>query len=82
MEITLAPSWILSTEHSASSYGQPVLVKRATGEAFGPRDVVKLYPSHGYAPAAEGVARLAKTADLDVDGLALVARFLALAPSA
>jgi hypothetical protein len=40
MKATLAPSWDLTTEHAASSYGQPVLVNRGTGEAFGPGDIL------------------------------------------
>lgn len=76
MKVTLSPSWELSTDHAASSYGQPVLVNRATGEAYGPGDIVRPYPSHGSTTAAEAVRRLAKTARLDADGQALVARFV------
>jgi hypothetical protein len=47
MEIILAPSRILTTDHAASSYNQPVLVHRGTGEAFGPEDIVQCYPSWG-----------------------------------
>ncbi len=82
MKASLAPSWELSTEHAASSYGQPVLVHRATGDAYGPGDIVKPYPSYGYVPALDAVARLAKTARLGKNGRALVARFLAVAPVA
>jgi hypothetical protein len=39
-------TWELSTEHAACSYGQPVLVNRATGDAYGAADVLKPYP-HG-----------------------------------
>lgn len=45
MQVNLSGSWELSTDHAASSYGQPVLVNRATGEAFGPGDILKPYPS-------------------------------------
>jgi hypothetical protein len=82
MEITLAPSWILTTDHAASSYGQPVLVKRSTKEAFGPGDIVQVYPSWGFQPAGQAVARFAKQAQLDAHGAALVARFVgSLAPA-
>jgi hypothetical protein len=80
MKASLSPSWALTTEHAASSYGQPVLVNRGTGEAYGPGDVVMLYPSHGYTKAADGVRRLAKTAHLTKAGAALVAKFCGLAP--
>ena len=76
MKATLNPSWELSTDDAASSDGQPVLVNRITGETFGPGDKVKLYPNQGYAKAADAVARLAETAKLNVDGDALVARFV------
>jgi len=75
-------NWELSTDHAASSYGQPVLVHRATGEAYGPGDIVRLDPSHGYALAADAVRRLAKTARLDAEGQALVARFAPPPPGA
>jgi hypothetical protein len=82
MEITLAPSWVLTTEHAASSYGQPVLVHRGTGEAYAPWDVLQPYPSWAWSTAAVAVARFAKRKQLDADGLALVARFVgSLAPS-
>jgi len=77
MECHLSPSWKLSTEHAASSYGIPVLVNCQTGEAFGPGDIVKAYPSHGFAPAADVVRRLAKTSHRDEEGAQLISRFLA-----
>jgi len=78
MKIILSPSWELSTDHSASSYGQPVLVKRSTGEAFGPGDILKPYPSYGFMSAADAVRRLAKTKKLDEDGQSLVVEFTTL----
>jgi hypothetical protein len=39
-DVLLTPSWVLTTNHSASSYGQPVLVDRSTGEAYWPGDMV------------------------------------------
>jgi hypothetical protein len=83
MQIILAPSWILTTDHAASSYDQPVLVNRGTGKAFGPGDIVRCYPSWGFQPAAQAVARFAKRKRLDAAGTALVARFVgSLAPAA
>lgn len=78
MQVNLSGSWELSTDHAASSYGQPVLVNRATGEAFGPGDILKPYPSYGFMPAAEAVRRLSKTAKLDAEGRDLAARFCGL----
>lgn len=64
MNINLSPSWDLTTEHSASSYGQPVLVNRGTNEAYGKGDILEAYPSWGYMPASAVVERLAKIKDL------------------
>jgi hypothetical protein len=75
MTCQLAPSWILTTDHAASSHGQPVLVNRASGAAYGPGDLVEAYPSHGPTLAANAVDRLAKTASLDAAGLKLVEKF-------
>ena len=58
MQIILSPSWILTDEHSASSDGIPVLANRGTGEAYGPGDTVRAYPSQGLVPAARVVDRL------------------------
>lgn len=36
----LGPSWVLTTEHAASSHGDPVLVDEHTGTAYGPGDIL------------------------------------------
>jgi hypothetical protein len=61
MKVTLSPSFELTNEHAASSYGQPVLVRRATGEAFGPTDILKPYPSWGFMLARDAVKRMVAT---------------------
>ena len=81
MKARLAPSWELSTEHAVSSYGQPVLVHRVTGEAYGAGDIVRLYPSYGLMPAAHAIRRLANTRKLSAKAQTMVARFVALHPS-
>jgi len=73
MKVKLSVGWELSTDHAASSYGQPVLVKRSTGQAFGPGDI--LTAGTGDVLAADAVRRLAKTAKLDAEGRGLVAKF-------
>jgi hypothetical protein len=45
-------------EHSASNDGIPVLANRGTGEAYGPGDTVRAYPSQDLVPAARVVDRL------------------------
>ena len=75
MEVKLTPSWILTDEHSASSYGIPVLVNRGTQEAYGCDDIVKPYRSWGYCVAKHAVERMAKTADLTEEEWDFVKRF-------
>lgn len=75
MIVQLTPSWALTDEHSASSYGQPVLVHSATGDAFGPGDLVKCYPNWPYQPAAEAVRRLGRLGRRSEADLAFIAKF-------
>lgn len=77
MVATLTPSWQLSDEHSASSYGLPVLVHLSDGTAYGPADIILPYPSWGLQPAARAVRRMAKIATLDPEQRRAVARFCA-----
>ncbi len=58
MKCVLAPAWELSDEHP-TSVGQAVLVHRHTGQVYGPADIVQVYPSYGFLPAAQAVARFA-----------------------
>jgi hypothetical protein len=58
--VRLTGSWELTTDHAASSYGQPVLVRIETREAYGPGDIVQMFPSYGLLPARMAVARLAR----------------------
>lgn len=37
-EVSASRDYLITTEHAASSYGQPVVVDRRTGEAFGPAE--------------------------------------------
>ena len=80
MHAILSPSWELSTEHAGSSYGHPVLVQRSSKQAFGPGDLVRVYPAWGFLPATKAVARLATLTRLDPQAQALVDRFVASVP--
>ena len=80
MKATLSPSWELSDDHAMNSHGQPVLVQRSTGDAYGPGDILQPYNSSGFMPAAQAVARLAKTQTLDAEAQALVDRFTSCFP--
>jgi hypothetical protein len=63
--VHLSANYCLTTEHAASRCGQPVLVYRPTGEAFGPGDVMQAYPSWGFMPALHVAIRLAERSRLD-----------------
>jgi len=76
MGVRLGDQWMLTTEHPASSYGQPVLIDE-DGEPVGPGDMVS-GGSGVVMLAADLVSRLAQHADLDADGRAMVARFCGL----
>lgn len=76
MKVTLSPSWELTTEHASSSYGQPVLVNRASGKAFGPADIIKPYPSWGFMPAGMAVERMARTGKFTYDEQKFVDSFI------
>jgi len=75
MNAQLTPSWRLTDEHAGSSHA--VLLHWATGEAFGPADIVVCYPSWGYLPARLAVERMAKTRHLTPEGHAAVSAFCA-----
>ena len=76
MKIQLSPSWVLTTDHSASSYNQPVLVNRADGEAYGPGDLIQAYDSWEILPASAVVLRLAEAREWDEDEKEFVWSFL------
>jgi hypothetical protein len=75
-KLTLKPSWELTTEHAASSYGQPVLVNRGSGEAYGPGDILRPYTSWGYITAAAAVERMTSIRNLTDDERIFVERFV------
>lgn len=75
MQALLSPAWRLTTDHAASSDGEPVLEDRATGQPYHSQDLVQVHPSFGFMPAGAAVRRLAWTATLDRQGRNMVARF-------
>ena len=52
-KLQLTPSWLLTTDHTASSDGIPVLVRRSTNEAYGPGDILQAYRGWGFQPAGQ-----------------------------
>ncbi len=76
MKVTLTRAWELSDEHARSRAGQPVLVNRGTGAAYGPGAPVDAFPLWGVLPAARLVAHLAKTVRLNAQDMTRVTRFI------
>jgi hypothetical protein len=77
MIVNISPSWILTDEHPACSYGQPVLLNKTDQDPFGPGDIVRCYPGWPFQPAREAVARMARTKPgLSKAKRALVAKFI------
>ena len=60
MKPRLTPSFELSDERPESFNGQPVLVNRATGKAYGPGDFIEPYVFWGFKPAVVHVNRMSK----------------------
>jgi len=78
MKLHLTPSWILSDEHLASSYGKPVLVDQDTGEAYGPGDIVKILPGGSYVPGYIAVKAFTEGESFSAEELAFIDQFLLL----
>ena len=80
MKVILSPSWELSTEHPACTFGQPVLVNRDTGQAYSPGNIVQVNERMGSMLALLAVRKLAQAAELDTAQQELVARFAGTVP--
>ena len=77
MNIRLSSNWSLTTEHAASSYGQPVPVSRSTGRAYGSADIVPEYTHWVRMPAAHVARVLARVAYLTSEERRFVGQFTA-----
>jgi hypothetical protein len=63
MTITISSQYVLTTDHAASSYNQPVLVRVRDNSAYGPKDMID-DGVFGQLPAAEVVADFARVESL------------------
>lgn len=59
MQVKLTATYFLTTDHAKSRFGQPVLVDRATGQAFLPGDKLAAYESWQVMPAAQVLLKMA-----------------------
>jgi hypothetical protein len=76
MKLYLTPSWILSDEHLASSYGKPVLVDQETGKAYGPDDILQVNPGGNPVPGYLVVRALIEGESFSVEEVAFIDRFI------
>jgi hypothetical protein len=76
MELHLTPSWTLSDEHLASSYGKPVLVDQDTGEAYGPEDILQVIPEGNPVPGYIAVKGMTAGESFSVEEVAFIDRFV------
>ena len=69
------PTWILTDEHPASSYGQPVLVNLESNQAYGSGDLMKFSPKAGFVPCHRFVRKLTEDREFSEDELKFIDRF-------
>jgi hypothetical protein len=60
VKVRLTASFELTDERADSFSGQPVLVNRPTGKAYGPGDFIEPYVFWGFKPAVVHVTRMSK----------------------
>ena len=73
--LRLSDQWILTTEHPASSHGEPMLVYSQDGVAYKWGDIVSRTPNDGYLSATDLVDNLLWGPGLSETELELVRRF-------
>jgi len=75
MHVKLTANYYLTTEHAKSRFDQPVLVNRATGQAFLPSDALAAYESWEKMPAAKVVNKMASWRNFAEEERRLIERF-------
>jgi len=76
MHVKLTATYFLTTDHAKSRFGQPVLVNRATGQAFLPSDAFVAYESWQKMSATQVVNKMASWRDFSEEERKLIERFL------
>ena len=80
MKVELKKGYILTTDHSASSYGQPVLVNLKTGEAYGPMDIFEPSQSYGAMLCRAAVKKMTRSKHFNDEEQAFIMKFVGLLP--
>jgi hypothetical protein len=76
MFVKLTANYFLTTDHAKSRSGQPVLVNRATGQAFLSSDTLVAYESWQKMTAAQVVGKMASWRDFSVEERRLIELFV------
>jgi hypothetical protein len=76
MQVKLTAIYFLTTDHPKSRFGQPVLVNRATGQAFLPGDAFAPYESWQIMKADQVVRKMATWGNFSRAEQGLIEQFL------
>lgn len=76
MHVKLTATYFLTTDHAKSRFDQPVLVNRATGQAFLPSDAFAAYEFWQIMPADQVVNKMAAWRNFSEEERRLIERFL------
>jgi len=80
MRVRLTPSWELTDERDDSFPGQPFLVDRRSGEAFGAGDIMEPYAYWEPKPAAVHADRMSYMEERTREEIAFIKRFSQMRP--
>jgi hypothetical protein len=79
-DVKLTATYFLTTDHVKSRWDQPVLINKATGQAYLPNDTLAAYESWPRMPATQIVNRMALWRNFSGDERGLIERFLGIYP--
>jgi hypothetical protein len=75
-DVKLTATYFLTTDHAKSRFDQPILVNKATGQAYLPSDSLAAYESWPLMLATQVVNKMASWRDFSGEERRLVERFL------
>jgi hypothetical protein len=76
MQVKLTATYFLTTDHPEGKYDQPVLINRATGQAFMPYDAFVAYESWPVMSATQVVSKMSRWRDFSAEERRLIEQFL------
>ena len=78
--VKLTANYFLTTDHVKSRLGQPVLLSKATGQAYLPNDTFSAYESWPKMAASQIVNKMATWRNFSGEERGLIERFLGIYP--